>query len=99
MKTVKFIYGCSMVPDWEIFETDASYSDLLSFAFDLQKYNYVNDSETVEKIYNDFAEKHHYKPLTGSEEWNGRPKTKTDIIIDLDDFIELLEKYTINFNF
>lgn len=99
MKTVKFIYGGSMVPEWEIFETDASYSDLLSFAFDLQKYNYVNDSETVEEIYNDFVEKHHYKPLTGSEEWSGDVKAKTDIIIDLDDFIELLEKCTINFNF
>lgn len=99
MKTVKLCYGASMTPEWEIFETDASKSDLLSFAFDLQKYNYINDSKSVEEIYKDFSEKHHYKALTGSEEWTGDVKVKTDITIDLDDFIESLEKYTINFNF
>lgn len=99
MKTVKFIYGGSMVPEWEIFETDASKSDLLSFAFDLQKYNYINDSKPVEEIYKDFPKKHHYKSLTGSEEWTGNVKAKADMEIDLDDFIEILEKYTINFNF
>lgn len=99
MKTVKFLYGGSMVPEWEIFETDASYSDLLTFAFDLQKYNYINDSKSVEEIYQEFAEKHHYKSLTGSEDWIGNVKAKTDIEINLDDFIEILEKYTINFNF
>lgn len=99
MKTVKFLYGGSMVPDWEIFETDASLSDLLSFAFDLQKYNYVNDSKTVEEIYKDFSEKHHYKAIIYSDDWIGNVKAKADIEIDLDDFIEILEKYTINFNF
>lgn len=93
MKTVKFIYGGSMVPDWEIFETDASFSDLLSFAFDLQKYNYINDSKSVEEIYKDFTEKHHYKSLTGSEDWIGNIKAKVDIEIDLDDFIECLDQY------
>lgn len=93
MKTVKFIYGGSMVPEWEIFETDASFSDLLSFAFDLQKYNYINDSKSVEEIYKDFSEKHHYKSLTGSEDWIGNVKAKTDIEIDLDDFIECLDQY------
>lgn len=94
MKTVKFIYGGSMVPDWEIFETDASLSDLLTYAFDLQKYNYINDSKSVEEIYNDFAEKHHYKAIIGSDDWIGNAKTKTDIEIDLDDFIEILDNYS-----
>ena len=99
MKTVKLLYGGSMVPEWEIFETNASLSDLLTFAFDLQKYNYINDSKSIEEIYKDFSEKHYYKSLTGSEYWTGNIKTKTDIEIDLDDFIEILENYTINFNF
>lgn len=99
MKTVKFIYGGSMVPDWEIFETNANLSDLLTFAFDLQKYNYINDSKSVEEIYKNFSAKHHYKSLTGSEDWTGNIKTKVDLEIDLDDFIEILEEYTINFNF
>lgn len=99
MKTVKFMYGGSMVPEWEIFETDASLSDLLSFAFDLQKYNYINDSKSIEEIYKEFSEKHHYKPLTSSEDWTGNVKANANIEIDLDDFIEILENYTINFNF
>ena len=64
MKTVKLYYGSSMTPDWEIYETDATLSDLLSFAFDLQKFYHLTDTKTKEEIISDFIKNHHYKFLT-----------------------------------
>ena len=94
MKTVKLFYGSSMVPDWEIYETDATLSDLLSFAFDLQKFYHLTDTKTKEEIISDFIKNHHYKFLTGSDDFIGNVKAKADIEIDLDDFIEILDNYS-----
>lgn len=99
MKTVKLYYGSSMVPDWSIFETRAELPELLKFCFAMELGLATLPDDEVKKIKNDFEKKYHFKLLTWSEEWNGNIKAKADIEIDLDDFIEILEKHTINFNF
>lgn len=55
MKTVKFIYGGSMVPEWEIFETGAELPELLKFCFEMELGFATLPGDEVEKIKNDFV--------------------------------------------
>lgn len=93
MKTVKLFYGGSMVPDWEIFETNAELPDLLKFCFEMELGIATLPDDEVEKISKDFDKKYHFKMLLCSELFDTEPKNKTDFEIDLSDFEKLVNDY------